>query len=101
MIKYKGTTLYPPALFNVMDHTPQISSYIIEVYSNEFNLDEILIRYTATADFNEKELADHFRTSVRVTPQLKCTSVEELQKLIYPAISRKPVKFIDRRTYLR
>jgi phenylacetate-CoA ligase len=97
MIKYKGTTLYPPSLFNVLDHTPQVVSYLVEVYSNEFGNDEVRIMYAAQADFNEKELADHFKTTVRVTPELVATPQEELNRLMFPQMSRKPVKFFDRR----
>ena len=44
MIKYKGTTLYPPALFDILDNIPLVKNYIIEVYTNELGTDEILIR---------------------------------------------------------
>ena len=44
MIKYKGTTLYPPALFDILDNIPHIKNYIVEVYTNELGTDEILIR---------------------------------------------------------
>ena len=44
MIKYKGTTLYPPALFDILDNIPSVKNYIIEVYTNELGTDEILIR---------------------------------------------------------
>ena len=97
MIKYKGTTLYPPALFEVMDNVPEINSYVVEVYSNEYNNDEILIRYDASENSNLKNLIDHFKTKARVTPQLLLTSSAELNQLIFPKMSRKPVKFIDRR----
>lgn len=33
MIKYKGTTLYPPALFDILDNIPHIKNYIVEVLS--------------------------------------------------------------------
>ncbi|AHM59748.1 phenylacetate-coenzyme A ligase [Flammeovirgaceae bacterium 311] len=97
MIKYKGTTLYPPSLFNVLDHTPEVINYLVEVYSNEFGNDEVRIRYAAKAGFNEKQLADHFKTSVRVTPELIPSPQEELSRLMYPQMSRKPVKFLDKR----
>lgn len=40
MIKYKGTTLYPPALFDILDNIPSVKNYIIEVYTNELGTDE-------------------------------------------------------------
>lgn len=97
MIKFKGTTLYPPALFDVMNNNPAVSDFLIEVYSNEFNNDEVTIRFAADDSLNLKELADHFRAQARVTPHLVATPAEELNRLIFPKLSRKPVKFIDRR----
>ena len=42
MIKYKGTTLYPPALFaDILDNIPSVKNYIVEVYTNELGTDEI------------------------------------------------------------
>ena len=50
--------------------------------------------YTMTV----KELKDKFRAKLRVTPEIKLTYVEIIQKLQSPGINRKPVKFIDKRT---
>lgn len=98
MIKYKGTTVYPPALCNVMDNAPEIKRYVIEVCSDEYDNDEVVVRYEATAKLNMKALVDHFKTTVRVTPKLVAATPEELDKLMFPPMSRKPVKFIDNRT---
>lgn len=97
MIKYKGTTLYPPALCDVMDSIPEITSYLIEVYSNEYNNDEIVVRYHAGNNLNLKELVDHFKTRARVTPELIATPLDELNSLLFPKMSRKPSKFLDKR----
>lgn len=40
MIKYKGTTLYPPALYDILDNIPGDQNYVIEVYTNELGTDE-------------------------------------------------------------
>lgn len=98
MIKYKGTTVYPPALCNVMDNAPEIKRYVIEVCSNEYDNDEVIVRYEASEKLNMKALVDHFKTKVRVTPKLIATSPEELDKLMFPPMSRKPIKFIDNRS---
>lgn len=98
MIKYKGTTVYPPALCNVMDNAPEIKRYVIEVCSDEYDNDEVIVRYEATERLNMKALVDHFKTKVRVTPKLISTMPEELDQLMFPPMSRKPIKFIDNRS---
>lgn len=99
MIKYKGTTLYPPALYDILDNIEGVSNYVVEVYSNAVGTDEILIRIgcnNPAADF-EKNIKDHFRAKLRAAPSIKIESVETVAKILFPDISRKPVKFIDKR----
>ena len=44
MIKYKGTTLYPPVLMDLLTNFEEIENYIIEISTNSILTDEILIR---------------------------------------------------------
>ncbi len=97
VIKYKGTTLFPPVLGAVMDEFPEISHYVIEVASDEFGNDEIVVSYVATPLLDLHKLKNQFRTQARVIPQLEQTTLESITPIIFPAMSRKPVKFIDRR----
>ena len=99
MIKYKGTTLYPPALYDILNNIDGVSNYIVEVYTNEIGTDDILIRVgceTITEHF-EKDIKDHFRAKLRVAPQVKFESPELINKLQFPELSRKPVLFFDKR----
>ncbi len=99
MIKYKGTTLYPPALFDILDNIPNIKSYIVEVYTNDLGTDEILIR-VGSNDKSEafaKEIKDMFRSKVRVAPSISFESAEYIAKIQMPPMSRKAIKFIDLR----
>ena len=43
MIKYKGTTLYPPALFDLLNEMEEVLDYVAEVYSNDIGMDEVLL----------------------------------------------------------
>lgn len=99
MIKYKGTTLYPPALFDILDNVPRVKNYVIEVYTNELGTDEILIRVGSddTGEQFEKELKDLFRSKVRVAPTIRFEPADYIAKIQTPPMSRKTVKFIDLR----
>jgi len=99
MIKYKGTTLYPPALYDILDNIDYISNYIVEVYTNAIGTDEILIHVSGKGigEEKEKDIKDHFRAKLRVAPLITFSSESTIQKMLYPEISRKPVKFIDNR----
>lgn len=99
MIKYKGTTLYPPAMHDVLNDFDAIESYIIEIATNDLGTDEILIKIAVkdpTPIFLQ-ELKDHFRAKLRVTPKIEFTTDEALRPLIFNPMSRKPIHFFDHR----
>lgn len=99
MIKYKGTTLYPPAMHDLMAYFENIQSHVIEISTNALGTDEILIK-VALKDKSEEvlnEIKDHFRAKLRVTPKVEIVEVDVLNKIIFTPMSRKPITFIDRR----
>ncbi|MFV0312300.1 MAG: phenylacetate--CoA ligase family protein [Dysgonomonas sp.] len=100
MIKYKGTTLYPPALFDILDNIPHIKNYVVEVFTNDLGTDEILVRVGCDENRSEafiKEIKDLFRSKVRVAPNITFESPEYIAQIQTPPMSRKAVKFIDLR----
>jgi len=99
MIKLKGTTIYPPAIFDLLNNVDDIKNYYIEIFTNSIGTDEILIKIgcdNPPIDF-EKTIKDNFRTKLRVAPIIKIESIESVNKIIMPEGSRKPVLFFDRR----
>ncbi|MGK4568415.1 AMP-binding protein [Flavobacterium sp. 3HN19-14] len=99
MIKYKGTTLYPPAMNDVLNDFDAIESHIIVIDTNDLGTDEILIKIAVKnrTDTFLQELKDHFRAKLRVTPKIEFTTSEALRPLIFNPMSRKPVHFFDNR----
>ncbi len=99
MIKFKGTTLYPPALFNILDNIPDVKNYIVEVFTNALGTDQVQIRVHSTnrSEMFVKQIKDIFRSKVRVAPDILFESTERISKDQFPAMSRKPIKFVDRR----
>ena len=99
MIKYKGTTLYPPSLYDILDSIDFISNYVVEVFTNEIGTDEILIHVGSKIPVSDKEkdIKDHFRAKLRVAPLIKFGTYENIQLMQFPETNRKPVKFIDNR----
>ena len=100
MIKLKGTTLYPPAINDVLDNTDYVENYVIEVRQSEAGTDDVVVKIGLKyePDFDVvKMLKDSFRSRIRVAPQIEVLPIEVIQKINYPAKSRKPIKFIDLR----
>lgn len=99
MIKYKGTTLYPPALFDLLNEMEEIKDFVAEVYSNEIGMDEVLLHIVPVNHSEEcdRKIRAYLQARLRVSPHVKYISAEELQKIQFQEASRKPVKFIDKR----
>jgi phenylacetate-CoA ligase len=99
MIKFKGTTIFPASIFDILDHSDHIENYVVEVSTNDLGTDEVVVFVGCTkgTEIVEKELKDKFRSKLRVTPEIKFTYAEIIQKIQSPELSRKPVKFIDKR----
>lgn len=99
MIKYKGTTLYPPAMNDILNDFNGILCYQIVIQSNEIGLDEIIIKLsTEISDENfENEVRDHFRAKLRVSPKIEIVDFDILSKIVFNPNSRKPVNFVDLR----
>jgi phenylacetate-CoA ligase len=100
MIKFKGTTLYPPALFDLLNEREEILDFVIEVYSNEIGLDQVLLYLLLVEDSEEcdRRIRAYLQARLRVSPHIKYVNAEEIQKKQFQEASRKPVKFIDRRS---
>ena len=99
MIKYKGTTLYPPALYDILDDIDVVENYIVEVSTNDIGTDEIVIHAGISIEVPglEKKLKDKFRAKLRVAPNIIFKNPKEIKNEMFPETSRKAVKFIDNR----
>jgi len=99
MIKFKGTTLYPPALFDLLSERDEILDFVVEIYADEIGLDQVLLYLVPQ---NDSEECDHairayLQARLRVSPHIKYVTPEEMQKVQFPEAGRKAVKFIDKR----
>ena len=103
MIKYKGTTLYPPAMTEVLTNASYVENYYITISTNETTETDdvtITVGLRQEPDFDViKDLKDRFRAKIRVAPQIIIAPVEDIRKVNFPAMSRKPVTFIDNRKH--
>jgi len=99
MIKFKGTTLYPPALFDLLNEMEEVLDFVVDVYSNEIGMDEVLIHIVPLDDSKacDNRIRAYLQARLRVSPHVNYVSVEAIQKMQVPEGSRKVVKFIDRR----
>jgi phenylacetate-CoA ligase len=99
MIKFKGTTLYPPALFDLLNERDEIQDFVIEVSSNDIGLDQVLI-YIVPSELSEEvdhRIRAYLQARLRVSPHIKYLTAEAIQKMQFSEASRKAIKFVDKR----
>lgn len=99
MIKYKGTTLYPPALFDLLNDMEEVREFIVEVFSNEIGTDEILLHLwpVTESEDTDRKIRSYLQAKLRVIPEIHYCTQGEIMKMLMPEGVRKPIKFLDNR----
>ena len=110
MLKLKGTTLYPPAINDVLDNTEYVKNYVVIVDSSDAGTDDVVVKVgiddeklslrpklVDNPDEVVAELKNRFRAHLRVAPKVEICPVDEVQRINFPPQTRKIVKFIDNR----
>lgn len=99
MIKYKGTTLYPTAMHDLLACMEDVQSHLIEISTDAIGMDEINIRIASRnpSDALLNKIKDHFKAKLRVVPFIEFVDASVLQKINFPPMSRKPIMLIDNR----
>ena len=97
MIKYKGTTIFPPSIFDALSAVPEVKDYIVEITKNDLGTDEIQIHIAlaGSLDLAEQKIKNLLQSKLRVTPNLNFVSAQHLQSM-RPADSRKPLMIVFR-----
>ena len=99
MIKLKGTTIYPPAIFELLNAMPEIEDYVVEVFANAFGLDEItlLLAPKALTAESDSAIKTRLQGSLRVIPELRYLPLNTIHQMQLADGGRKPRKFVDKR----
>ena len=99
MIKYRGTTLYPPAVFDILNEAEFIREYVVEVFTGPQDTDELRLHLHTILPVDEcdRKLRVLLQSRLRVVPQLQYHPGADIQAMLMPAGSRKQQRFIDSR----
>jgi phenylacetate-CoA ligase len=98
MIKLRGTTIYPPAIFDLLNQVEAVTDYVVEVFTNDLEVDELKIHITSV---NEEKSANSakvlFQSRLRIIPEINFCSQQELESIHAKNHGRKVQRFIDKR----
>jgi len=102
LIKLKGTTIYPPGVFELLNDMSSIRDYVVEASTGELGTDELKLHIVVSEDMKDEirqRLSTVFQARLRVVPEIYFATPQELEKLQFGKIDRKIRKFIDNRCY--
>jgi len=96
MIKFKGTTLYPQAVFSAVEEVKGLSEYYVEVTSENALSDNIKVCISGE-NLVKEDVENILQSKLRVTPDISIEDEKTIKEKIFDPASRKPVRFFDRR----
>jgi len=100
MLKIKGTTVYPTAIFNILDKCRFVANYVTEAYYDAISGDKLKICLSLKSGFNQNNVTDiseKLASALRLKPEIEVLTFEEIEKKLWKEGARKPSKFIDHR----
>lgn len=99
MIKLKGTTLYPPGIFDILNQIESVKDYVVEAYTGDLGTDELKLHLYVEDNVGRVEalLKTTFQSRLRVIPFFNFIGMTEIERLQMDGKSRKIKKFIDNR----
>ncbi len=100
LIKYKGTTLYPQTLFNALNNMELIGDYVVRVYRNDMETDdlELLIHLKGDEKGADEKIRKHLQSKLRIIPHIRFVPAEQVQKLQVSEGKRKISRLLDERS---
>ncbi len=98
MMKVRGTTIYPQAIYSALEEITGVKDYYITV-SGENELSDTVEVYLAGQGpgCTSEAIQNKLQARLRFKPRVFIQDDEIIKKQIYSPKSRKPIRFLDRR----
>jgi phenylacetate-CoA ligase len=100
MLKVRGTTVYPTAIFAALQGVDGIRNFCLEIHQ-DYELSDrvcVMVGLDDGVRLTAEEISDRIRGRVRVKPEVVIASVDQIQKRTVVEGRRKPVLVFDYRT---
>jgi phenylacetate-CoA ligase len=99
LIKLRGTSFYPSAIYSALDSIPEISIYYI-VTTNDYDLSDKVCIHVAVKDpsCSASLIGERLQARLRVLPEVIIESEGEIMNQLTAGNSRKLNRFVDKRT---
>jgi phenylacetate-CoA ligase len=98
MLKVKGTTVYPQAVFAVLSELDFVSDYYVSVSSQDGLSDHLTVHVSMNEDGTIETIQEKLQARLRIKPEIVVEEERELRERVYLPEFRKPMRFKDLRT---
>jgi phenylacetate-CoA ligase len=98
MLKVKGTTVYPQAVFAVLSELDFVSDYYVSVSSQDGLSDHLTVHVSMNADGDIETIEEKLQARLRIKPEIAIEEERELRETVYLPEFRKPMRFKDLRS---
>jgi phenylacetate-CoA ligase len=98
MLKVKGTTLYPQAIFTVLEEIEEIQEYFVIATTKSGLSDHVSVHIAVSDPTLTTEIVQNkLQARVRVKPSVVVDDISTVRQRVFNPNSRKPVRFFDNR----
>ncbi len=98
MMKVRGTTIYPQAIYSALEEIKGIKEYYISVSSEDKLSDAFEVHLAIEGfGFTAESIQRKLQARLRVKPQVFINDEAFIREQVYNQKFRKPIRFIDKR----
>src|SRR5690606_6915079 len=96
MIKFKGTTIFPNAIYEVFDNFKEISCYKVEVSKDYLGNDVITVLLEKEIENSSvfNAIIEACQSKIKVVPHFVFLELEYLRSQVFKKNNRKPEKIL-------
>ena len=96
MLKVRGTTLYPPAIFAALGEIDGIREFYVSARSETALSDVVTVHVAITpgTSISVEEIGMRLQARLRVRPHVVVEPEERLRQVVHDPKSRKPIRFV-------
>lgn len=96
MIKFKGTTIFPPSIYEIFDSRSEVSCYKIEVAKDYLGHDTITILLENRIEHHPvmNQIVEDCKAKLRVVPHFVFLETDYLRSQVFKNHMRKPEKIV-------
>lgn len=92
LIKYRGTSIYPQAIYNVLNSINEINLYHLEVEQEDMTTQKlsVILAQEEIAEERLSEIAILMKAKLKITPDFRLLPIDKLKSILFDNKKRKP-----------